>query len=166
MKKQAICLLCLLLAAIISTSCSRKTLEEYKNDEYGFSFMRPAAFKEASHETDRFALLDKEKNAILFITNTQPISKDILTLGETQAASDLPGDLEESDISKQVSIMNIHQRNWFTYAIDFPGEDIKSIVSGTLCNNNEVIVVLVTKNQFYEENQRQYLAILSTFECT
>ena len=144
----------------------KKDFVSYENKEYGISFLYPSAFQKTQEEPTRFALLDKDKNAIILIIEDNPSTLDILELGRDEAYKDMgQGVAEKKEIDKHVKIMQINQISWYNYAIDFPNEEVKSIISGTLCNNKQVSIVLATKNNAYEKNQQYYEAILQSFKC-
>ena len=162
-----ILIFCLILSIILLIGCGKKgNFLEYKSKEYGFSFLYPDSFKEADKENDRFAFLDKDENAILFIINKEPLREDILALGREQAYQDFSTQLTSKEkIDEQVKIMKTKKMSWYTYAIDFPDENVKSIVSGTLCGGKEITIVLVTKNEAYERNKEHYLGLVGSFDC-
>lgn len=138
----------------------------YKSKEYGFSFLYPDSFREADKEEDRFAFVDEDNNAILFIINENPSTNEIRELGREQAYKDFSTQLtSKEEMDKQVKIIRTKKVSWYTYAIDFPSKNVKSVVSGTLCDGKEITIVLVTKNEDYEKNMEYYLEMIGSFEC-
>jgi len=71
----------------------------------------------------------------------------------------------KEEMDKQVKIIRTKKVSWYTYAIDFPSKNVKSVVSGTLCDGKEITIVLVTKNEDYEKNMEYYLEMIGSFEC-
>ena len=165
--KAKVLFFCQVLLIVLLVGCKTEgNFINYESKEHGFSFLYPDSFKEADKEKDRFAFIDKDKDVILFIINKNPLTNDLLTLGKEQAYKDFSTQLtSKENIEKQVKIMRAEKRSWYTYAIDFPEKNVKSIVSGTLCGEKEIVVVLVTKNNDYEENKEYYLEMLRSFKC-
>ncbi len=156
---------------LVLMGCKNKEVAEeeafksYKSS-YGFSFVYPTTFREADKSNNRIAFLDKYNNAILFIVNENVSSSDIMELGRGQAYSDFSDQqISADEIYKNVKSMKINGVEWFTYAMNFYNKELRSIVSGRLCGNKEVIVVLVTSYDSYEENRDSYVGILRSFEC-
>ncbi|MBW2975365.1 hypothetical protein KY366_06620 [Candidatus Woesearchaeota archaeon] len=164
--KTSILFFCLILLIFPLAGCRSKSLiSEYKSKEHGFSFLCPKSFKETSKEENRFALLDKEDNAILFIIENDPKETDILSLGKEQAYKDFSEEFSDEEIEELVRTIRTEKGRWYTYAIDFPEKSVKSIVSGTLCRGKEISIVLVTKDRDYGKNKDYYTGIISSFEC-
>ena len=145
----------------------------FKSEKYGFSFSYPQKWEEISKDLpDRWALLDKNKNPILFLVSRAQ-SKDLIVLGRSQALRDLYpnntiSDLKQDKLKEVIEIVKLESfgnQTWYTYGIRFPGKNVNSLVSGTLCGDNEIVLVLVSDPLYFDENQGVYKRMLSTFEC-
>lgn len=157
----------------INTEIVENVSLQFKSDKYGFSFSYPQGFEEIRRDLpDRWALLDKDKNTILFIVNKAQL-KDLLALGRSQAVKDLYNDdkisnLKETDLKKVIEIVKLgsfNNKTWYTYGIKFADKNVDSFVSGTLCEDNEVIFVLVSDYLSFDKNKDLYIKMLNTFEC-
>ena len=156
-----------------NTEISENDYFQFKSDKYGFSFSFPKGWEEVNRDLpDRWALLDKDKTTILFIVN-KPQSKDLLASGRSQAVKDLYNDdkisdLKETDLKKVIEIVKLESFNnktWYTYGIKFADKNVDSLVSGTLCEDNEVMFVLVSDYLSFDKNKDLYIKMLNTFEC-
>ena len=157
----------------INTEIVEDVSLQFKSDKYGFLFSFPTGWEEVNRDLpDRWALLDKGKNTILFIVNKAQ-SNDLLALGRSQAVKDLYdddkiSDLKESDLKKVIEIVKLgsfNNKTWYTYGIKFADKNVDSLVSGTLCEDNEVIFVLVSDYLSFDKNKDLYIKMLNTFEC-
>lgn len=165
---------------IFVIGCKDKQLEienstniQFKSEKYGFSFSYPRGWEEVTKDLpERWALLDKNKNTILFLVNRVK-SKDLLMLGRTQALKDSYPDIDISDLKQDkikevietVKLDSFNDQSWYTYGIKFSDKNIDSLVSGTLCGDNEIMLVLVSDYLFFDKNKNIYTKMLSTFEC-
>ncbi len=168
--KPAFINLSFLLILFFLAGCQNKEpkmdLATYESEKYGISFSYPSSFERVEEGPNNFALLDKDKNAILIIVEENPSTQNLVDLGKDEAYKDMfPKITDRENIYEHVKIMAINKREWYNYAIDFPSEDTKSIISGTLCGKNQVSIVLVTKNDAYEKNELIYTIILNSFKC-
>lgn len=146
---------------------------KFKSGQYGFSFSYPSDWKEINRDLpDKWALLDKDKNTILFLVNKAQ-SNNLLVLGRSQALRDLYPNNTVSDLKQQkikeliktVKLESFNNQSWYVYGVKFSDKNVDSLVSGTLCKDNEVMFVLVSDFLSFDGNTQTYKKILSTFEC-
>jgi len=146
---------------------------QFKSEAYGFSFSYPDKWEEVSRDLpDKWALLDKNRNTILFLVNKAQ-KNDLLALGRLQALRDVYNedkipDLSEAELQKTFEIVKLeyfNNREWYTYGIKFSDKDVNSLVSGTLCQGNEIVFVLVSDYLSFDKNKATYTNMISTFEC-
>ena len=173
-----------MLSALVLAGCKQKQefnaestvkteVLHFKNEKYGFSFSYPSGFEEVTKDLpDRWALLDKNKNTILFIVN-KARTRNLLSLGRSQALRDLYDDNKISDIKQDaakkifetVKLDTFNNRTWYTYGIKFSDKNVDSLVSGTLFKDNEIMLVIVNDFLSFDKNKEAYTKMLSTFEC-
>ena len=167
---------------ILSTSCAKtQQVEPYAkprflqfiNEKYGFSFFYPSEWTETTRDLpDKWALVDSKKNTILFIVNT-PIITNLSILGQIHALEDIfpknvnPRVIQEeaNKIGNIVKLVSYNNLTLYTYAIKFSDKNVNSIVAGTLCNDKEIMLVLVAETESFEEKKKVYSNILETFKC-
>lgn len=146
----------------------------FTNDEFSFAFEYPSNWVERSQELpNNWAILDEEKNTILFTVNEAKYDS-VALLGRVQALRDYhPGKegdaLTQEDLDVVNNVVKIQEFKgvpWYTYAIDFSQKGVTSIVSGVICGDNEVTIVLVTAKEFFERNQEVYVGMLNSFSCS
>lgn len=152
---------------------SNSSLLKFKSEKYGFSFSYPGGWEAAAGDLpDRWALLDKNRNTILFMVNRAQ-SDNLLLLGRSQALRDLYDEEEVSRLKEEdmknileiVKLDNFNNRPWYTYGIKFSDKNVHSLVSGTLCGDNEIILVLASNILYFDKSKADYTGILGTFEC-
>ena len=149
----------------------------FKNEKYGFSFSYPSEWEEIKRDLpDKWAILDKDKNTILFIVNNETQTNNILVLGRLQAIRDMYPDAAVQDlknlssdklqkIKDSVSIGSFNNITWYSYGIMFSEKNVNSMISGTICRNNEIMLVLVSDIQSFEKNKEVYTKVLNSFNC-
>jgi hypothetical protein len=151
-----------------------KNLVNFNNEKYGFSFSFPSDWDEATKDLpDRWAIMNKNKDIILFTVNKAQF-KNLLALGKIQALRDLyPNEkankIEQNDIDKINSIVKLRSFNnktWYTYAIKFSDGGVNSIISGTLCDDNEINLVMVSNPNSFKINTLIYTDMLNSFKCS
>ena len=64
-----------------------------------------------------------------------------------------------------VKLAAFNDATWYTYAINFSDKNVNSIVSGTLCNDNEINLVLVSDFGTFDKSKVIYSDMLNSFEC-
>ncbi|MEK6946651.1 MAG: hypothetical protein AABX32_03505 [Nanoarchaeota archaeon] len=152
-------------------SISQKLI--FRSENYGFSFEYPSGMEEITKDLpDRWALLDNRKNTILFMVS-KPKVKDTLAAGRLQALRDFYNDdnisnLKEEDVKKVFSVVkleNFNNETWYTYGINFNDKNADSLVSGILCDDNEIILVVVSESSHFEQNKLTYINLLNSFKC-
>lgn len=145
----------------------------FKNDQYGFSFSYPSGWEEISKDLpEKWALLDKNKNTILFVVNKAK-SNDLLSAGMSQALSDLYPNKTMQDVgldnlrevARTVKLDTFNGKKWYTYGIRFSDKSAESLISGTLCDDYEIIFVLVSGSSSFGVNKEEYVKLLNTFKC-
>jgi hypothetical protein len=149
-----------------------RNLIDFKNKKYAFSFSFPADWDEVTKDLpDRWAIMNKNKDTILFTVNKAQF-KNLLTLGKIQALRDLyPGNANKieqekvDEINKMVKLATFNDKTWYTYAIKFSDKKVDSIISGTLCGENEINFVLVSSFNSFEKNKIIYSDMLNSFKC-
>ena len=144
----------------------------FKNERYGFSFSFPQSWTEVTKDLpDKWAILDNE-DTIIFTVNKAD-SDNLMVLGKIQAIRDLyPNNntkkIEQEKVDEVNKIVNLklfNNKNWYTYAIEFSGKNVNSIVSGTLCGEYEINLVMVSSFDSYEKNKIVYGGVLDSFKC-
>jgi hypothetical protein len=148
-----------------------KDMLSFKSADYGFSFLFPATWKEVKEGLPRkWAIVNENKDIIIFTVNDAPLN-DLLALGKIQALRDLQpkggmvGQGEIDSVNKVVRLISLNSKNWYTYAMQFSDKNVSSIVSGTLCSDKEVNLVLVSNIDSFDLNKGIYIDILNSFEC-
>lgn len=145
----------------------------FKSDKYGFSFNYPSGWRESNADLpDRWALLGKDNSTILLLVS-KPRSSDLVTLGRSQAIRDLydkekMSSLKEEDIKKVFEIVKIENFNgiqWYSYGMKFSDKNIDSLVSGTICKGNEIMMVVVSTPKSFDMNREIYMGMLGSFKC-
>ena len=148
-------------------------LNKFESKEYGFSFSYPSGWNVVDRDLpQRWALVDESKNTILFIVN-EASTNDLLSLGRLQALSDMYPDetmesIEEEKLNQVFALVRLEKFNgkeWYTYGLKFFDKEIDSLISGTVCGNNHVLLVLVSGSEQIEQNREIYLNMLNSFEC-
>ncbi len=171
-----ILLLSLLLFGCASgtESSSEKKTGIFTSPEYSFSFSYPPEWKEIAQDLpNKWAIVDANSDAILFTVNNAQV-QNLALLGNFQAIRDLyqvenytglsPDKMDA--ISKIVKLETFGQQEYYTYAIDFKDKGIQSIVSGTLCDQKEITVVLVSRIETATIKTQMYTDLLTSFTCT
>ncbi|MBS3130863.1 hypothetical protein J4212_00365 [Candidatus Woesearchaeota archaeon] len=161
------------LAAImlLAVSCSPENegseAGAFKSEEYGFTFSYPADWEQITKDLPNNWAIRKSDNLVIFTvnpTNGKPLNE----LGVEQALSDFSGSNEgtsEDEAAKSVGVRKFGQEEWYTYAIKFAGEGIDSFVSGTVCGDSHIVVVLVTSPEAEPANLAMYTSMLNSFKC-
>lgn len=154
-------------------STDSKKMLKFRSDAYNFSFDYPFGWEETARDLpSKWAIVDKDKDTILFIVNPVQIN-DLMILGRSQALRDLHPNgevskLTKSELQKIVDIVKFEQfsnRTWYTYGMEFSSKNVDSFVSGTICHNNEIMLVLVSNIKEYSNNKELYENILKSFQC-
>ncbi len=170
----------LLLAAIMIAGCANnQEIKQpadklFKSEAYGFSFEYPSNWIENKEGLPgRWAIVDEKKNTILFIVAPAK-SDDLLVLGRSMALKDVYGEnIDASTIKKEdlidiIQIVKLDSANnmtWYNYGMKFKDKNIDSFISGTICDKNEVTLVLVSGSAYNIQNQETYKKLLNTFKC-
>ncbi len=165
--------------ALVLFGCTPKSTDDqeiqiplsnkFQSTEYGFSFTYPNGWDEVTRDLpDKWALV-KASDTLLFTVANATLA-DLLALGKIQALQDIQGDspLTQQQITmveQVVGIAKFNERDWYTYAIDFSDKNVDTIVSGTICGNREVMLVLVSNKNNYEINRELYTSMLNSFSC-
>ena len=144
----------------------------FVNEKYGFSFSYPSGWEEVTRDLpDKWAILDKNKNTILFVVNEAKV-KDIRSLAMSQALRDLHNGsiatLKQEEINtvmENVKFASFNNNTWYTYGMKFSDKGVESLVSGILCGDKEIVFVLVNDELTFNLRQGMYLGILESFKC-
>ena len=145
----------------------------FTSENYSFSFRYPAEWTERTSELpDQWGIHDTDDTVILFMTS--PSSTDNLEeAGKEQALRDFfisegrqPTEEDRKKTEDIVATQAFGSSSWYTYAIQFGGENVSSIVSGTLCNGRQVIMVFVARNSQFDLKKPIYTDMLSSFTCS
>ena len=157
-----------------AVSETKKTeLLKFQNEAYGFSFFYPSGWRESRADLpQRWAIVDNGRGTIIFLVS-KARSNDILTLGRSQAVRDIYesktiANLTTAKLKEVVQMVRadkFNNRSWYTYGLSFPSKGLTSLVSGTLCGQNEVMVILVSDLASFEEKKNTYMNLLNSFEC-
>ena len=163
----------LCIGLILAAGCGEKsTPGVFKSEEYGLSFSFPEGWDEVTKDLpERWAIMHND-DVILFTVNTAD-TKDLMELGKRQAIRDLYSEENSEEVSQEkidevdniLKLDSFNDREWYTYALKFSGKNINSIVSGTLCGENEINLVMVSSLDSYEKNMAIYNDMLNSFEC-
>jgi hypothetical protein len=160
--------------------CSQKPLEvqnkdtQFINEEYGVSFSYPSDWKESKEGMpDKWAIVNDKKDTIIFVAGPAK-SQDLLVLGRSLALKDLYGEnIDPAAIKKEdllsiaqiVRLDSLNNRTWYNYGIKFQDKGVDSFISGTICNESEITMVLVSNSFDEVKNQETYKKMLETFKC-
>ena len=148
-------------------------LPKFKSPEYGFSFDYSEEWSAVEKDLpDKWAITDANDNTIIFIVS-QPSERDLMAVGISQALNDVypeksPEDISQNELQQiydMVKLQTFNEKEWFTYGVNFAKLKTQSLISGTLCGNNEILMVLVTEQQSYDALKLQYNKILESFKC-
>ncbi len=146
--------------------------KSFKNEKYGFSFSYAPGWDEVTRDLpDKWAIIDENKNTLLFVVNA-PKTSNVLELGQIRALSDFFNDEQISKLTKEeigqvvgiVQLEKFNERSWYTYGIKSNKYLSNSLVSGTICGQYDVMVVL-TGTSINESSKDAYLKILNSFAC-
>ncbi|MBU1870544.1 hypothetical protein KKF17_00225, partial [Patescibacteria group bacterium] len=149
-----------------------KNLDNFKSKEFGFSFSFPSSWNEVARDLpERWAIINNE-DTILFTVNKAQI-KNLAAMGKIQALRDLYPETSDNKIEQEkidevnsmVKLASFNNKTWYTYAIKFPDKNVNSIVSGTLCGDNKINLVMVSSFDTFDENEIAYSSMLNSFEC-
>ena len=181
MRMRSIGLAFLLVFLILLIGCSKfpsegeeSTTSFFTSPQYSFSFSYPSEWQEVTEDLpNKWAIKDESQDTILFTVNKAPFD-NLALLGNLQAVRDLyemenqSGLSEEKmdAISKIVKLKEYSSAQFYTYAIDFSDKNVQSIVSGTVCNGQEITIVLVAHTTASIEKTAVYESLLDSFECT
>ena len=146
----------------------------FASPEYSFSFSYPPDWSEVTKDLpNKWAVVDANNDAILFTVNNAQV-QNLALLGNFQAIRDLyhvenytglsPDKMDA--ISKIVKLETFGQQEFYTYAIDFKDKGVQSIVSGTLCGQKEITIVLVSRAETAAVKTQMYTDLLRSFSCT
>jgi len=178
LRKAALLVLIVFLLALASCKSgnnpeSDNNMKLFKNEKYGFSFKYPAEWEEVTRDLpDKWAILDKDKNTILF-TVAESRQKNLTILGRYYALKDLYDEnqvirLSVSDLEKIYRIVKINEfsgKDWYTYGIKFSEKNVDSLISGTVCNETEITLVVISNPEKYESYKILYEDMLKSFSC-
>jgi hypothetical protein len=142
-------------------------ISAYENPAFGFSVEYPSFWNGSSPKLqDRWGIYDEKKNAILFIGTPNVYGNTLEDLGIAQMEQDLLPAMESKDkLRDLLRIIDVNNRSWYTYAIEYKDRAMESIVSGTLCGGNEVNIVMVSSNEDFNTTKDIYVGIMSSFAC-
>ena len=163
-------LICLLLLSCIkqpgSSEVNKIPAVLYKNTEYNYAFFYPQNWNVTKDiDPRKWAITDKSNNAIVMIVK-QNISFDLVQLGQVEAKNDyLPNVISDNEVANIVKIMKSDHAQFFTYALRFDQKGLDTIVSGTVCNGNEIEFILVANNDDFEQKKFTYLQLVNSFNC-
>lgn len=141
--------------------------------DYSFSFSYPPEWNEVTKDLpNKWAIVDANSDAILFTVNPAQV-QNLALLGNFQAIRDVyqvenytglsPEKMDA--ISKIVKLQTFGNQEFYTYAIEFKDKGVQSIVSGTLCGEKEVTIVLVSRDDTALIQSQIYTDLLSSFSC-
>jgi len=178
LRKAALLVLIVFLLALASCKSgnnpeSDNNMKLFKNEKYGFSFKYPAEWEEVTRDLpDKWAILDKDKNTILF-TVAESRQKNLTILGRYYALKDLYDEnqvirLSVADLEKIYRIVKINEfsgKEWYTYGIKFSEKNVDSLISGTVCNETEITLVVISNPEKYESYKILYEDMLNSFSC-
>ena len=139
--------------------------------QYGLSFKYPDSWAPSDRDLpDRWSARDNKNNTlIMLISNAN--GKDLQTLGKEQVVQDLfptPESVTPERIKQAHGILHMQpfgKQSWFTYGVKFSEKGVNSLVSGTLCGNNEILMVLVSDLETFEFNKKKYIDVRTSFKC-
>jgi hypothetical protein len=146
----------------------------FTSSEYSFSFSYPPEWNEITKDLPgKWAIVDANSDAILFTVNNVQV-QNLALLGNFQAIRDVyqvenytglsPEKMDA--ISKIVKLQKFGENEFYTYAVDFKDKGVQSIVSGTLCGQKEVTIVLVSREDTAMVKSQVYTDLLESFACT
>lgn len=136
-------------------------MKSFQNKEHGFSFYFPDSWEEVNNDLpDRWAIKKNQDTVIFTVNNAE--GKTLSGLAKEQLKRDMP---EDPDYEDQLNIMTFKEKEWYTYAINYQDQGVNTIVSGTICNDKEINMVLVSNIASFEENRIIYSFMLESFRC-
>ena len=159
----------------LNKSEAKKNNEIYKmsNDAYNFSFSYQSGWDEIKRDLpQKWAIVSPSKDTMLFVVDKAK-SNNTLALGRSQALRDLYPQNKVTELNGEklkevfsiVTLKSLNNNTWYTYGLQFADKNISSIVSGTICNGNEIIIVMVSRYESLVENEDNYAKILNSFKC-
>jgi hypothetical protein len=173
MKMRYLRIIALAIILIFIAGCGGKAnIADFKSKDFGFSFSFPKDWDENKKDLpNNWAILHNED--VILLTVNKAESENLLALGIAQALRDLYSGKKIDEISQEsldqikgmVTLKSFNDKEWYTYALNFPEKNVNSIVSGTICDGNEVNIVLVSAYSTYEENKLIYSSMLESFKC-
>lgn len=155
-----------------TTAADKQATSKFVSEKYGFSFSYPVGMEEVRKDLpNKWALADKDKNTILFTINKAK-TNNLMALGRVQALRDLYKDNSTGEnVEKVKEIFNIvkldsfNNQTWYTYGIKFSDKKVNSLISGTVCLDNEITMVMVSNYDSFEDLRQKYMLILNSFGC-
>jgi len=164
-----------LLILLLTIGCTQEVLQEQPNtflsEEHGFSFSYPNGWDEVTQDLPNNWAVLKGENALIFTVEDAKVS-NIAALGKIRALEDVyPANTDTFEqekidrINEIVNPISFNGQEWYTYAIQFSDKEAKSIVSGTLCEDKEITLVMISDFDSYELIKESYTGMLDTFSC-
>lgn len=153
----------------------------FVSEAYGFSFDVPDEWKKVTHDLpNHYAVQHPEysENVIIMVVDDAPGNDEspefLYGRGLRQVVGDMYGDVEPetlnkdqvNDASRQLSLKSVHNIDWYTYGMRFEENQVNTIISGTICDEKEVLFVLVSDETNLLDNQIVYGTMLDSFSCT
>jgi hypothetical protein len=185
-KKNSLAILAVVFLLFLVSSCAQPqvpekenkksaapSLKPFINEKYGFSFIHSTEWQEITSDLpDRWALRGDDENTIVFVVSPAQ-SQDVLTLGRAQAMRDMFDGKQASELTPEdlagvfaiIKLDTFNNKEWYTYGIKFSNKQLDSLISGTVCNGNEIVLVLVNDAQAFDNSQEIYTGILESFKC-
>lgn len=182
MKKVTLIILTLLIS-LLMFGCKNKATETednlyatqdspygakvYQNDFLGFKVLYPASWNDsATKEQDKFGISDDKRNAILFMGQKISVNKTLDQMGILQLKQDYElKNVTDSQAEKYMQKLRGENITWYTYAIGYKNNDVESIVSGTICKDKHITIVLVSNSESYNITKQIYTRVLQSFKC-
>jgi len=169
---------CLLALLLVTSGCSNDDnliqnpeVKSFDSKQFGFTFQYPLDWSERIQDLPNNWAISRGQDTIIFMVRGSD-KIDLLELGKRQAMSDTIGNssaVVSKEVAEQVygmvTLTNFNDQQWYTYAIEFKGESVDSIISGTLCGSHEILMVLVSSIATYDQNKETYTKLLESFTC-
>lgn len=147
---------------------SGNQMTEFRNSEFKFQLAYPSQWEENRDSLpDKWAIMNSEKDVILVIAEKNKDNKTLEEIAIIDSISDLNINQDNLDLlNKAVKIIRINDKEWFNYAVDYNSKQLKAIISGTLCKDSKIIIVLVSNNSQIDKNKKIYQEVITSFTCS
>ncbi|MBS3110445.1 hypothetical protein J4227_08000 [Candidatus Woesearchaeota archaeon] len=161
---------------LFASACKNKPVEPieqdagfrtYHNEIKGFSVSYPARWDDTTEkQPDRWALVDQNKNAVLFFAMAIPLESSVPKLMMEEMATDLGTDIPDiSELDGYLTYNELNNHSWYSYGLKRRDNLLETLSAGTQCGNNMVNIRLVSRPEDINLTKQEYTGIIQSFEC-